>query len=212
MQKSKWTLVAVIAVLGGSLIYLSSESAAAPESKSMKAELGKTAPNFELKDVYGKSFSLADFKDKVVVLEWFNIGCPVIRRVDKQEIMQSTLAKYADKGVVWLAIDSTDGADAEKNRVYAAEHGLSFPILHDPDGKVGKMYGAASTPHMFVIDKKGNLVYVGAIDDDPRGENKEATNYVAAAMDAVLKGEEVETPRTKSYGCGVKYTSGRSGS
>ncbi len=210
MNKRNWALMAVVLMAAGTLMYTSSQAPAAPEAGSAKAEIGKQAPNFTLEDIYGKSFSLSDFKDKVVVLQWFNPGCPVIQRVDKQEIMQGTLAKYAEKGAVWVAIDSTAGAKAENNRVYAAKHGLSFPILMDPKGKVGKMYGATSTPHCYVIDKKGKLVYMGAIDDDPSGSKKEATNYVADAIGAVLAGKDVETPRTKAYGCGVKYA--RSGS
>lgn len=208
MQKRNWALVGVIAIAGGALAYLTPETSAAPESPSKKAELGQPAPDFKLKDVYGKSYSLKDFKGRIVVLEWFNIECPVIVRVDKQRIPQNTLAKYAKEGVVWLAIDSTAGGmDPEKNRIYAAEHGLSFPILHDTDHKVARMYDAKTTPHMYVIDKKGKLVYNGAIDDDPQGRSEEATNYVAEAIEALLKGTDVDTPRTNPYGCSVKYPS-----
>jgi peroxiredoxin len=94
--------------------------------------------------------------------------------------------------------------DGEQNRAYAAGKSLAYPILLDNDAKVAAMYSAKSTPHMFVIDKSGTLVYAGAIDDDPEGKKKERRNYVAEAVDAVLAGKEVPTPKTKSYGCAVK--------
>ena len=109
------------------------------------------------------------------------------------------LAKYARDGVVWLGIDSTSTLDAEKNRIYAAEMGLAFPLLNDPDGKVGRTYGARTTPHMFVIDKSGNLVYNGAIDDQGK------RNYVAEAIEAVAAGSTVTKAKTRPYGCSVKY-------
>ena len=213
MNKSKYVAALAVVLVGGSLAYLASQSVAAPGASSAKAEIGQVVPNFTLKDVYGKSFSLSDFKDKTVVLQWFNVGCPAINGCDERKVMAETYAKYAEKGVIWLAVDSTAGADAEKNRIYAAQKGLQFPILMDPDGKVGHMFGAASTPHMFVIDKAGKLVYTGAIDDNKQGDNEDPKSYVGAALDATLAGKAVDTPRTKSYGCGVKYArKARSGS
>jgi peroxiredoxin len=170
-----------------------------------KAELGSAPPGFELKDVFGKAFKLSDFKDKIIVLEWINQECPVSLGKHENGTMQKTYKKYAAKDVVWVAIDSTykNGKGKERtpeqNRVYAAEKGLAYPILHDSDGKVGHSYGAKTTPHMFVIDKNGNLAYDGAID------NKGETNYVAAAIDSLLAGKPVEQSKTTPYGCTVKY-------
>lgn len=172
---------------------------AADTKPAAKAELGKAAPGFELKDTYGKAFKLSDFKGKIVVLEWINRNCPISRGCHEKTVMQKTYKKYAAKGVIWLAIDTTVGTDPESNRVYAAVQGLAYPILHDLDGKVGRAYGAVTTPHMFVIDKKGNLTYAGAIDDQAE------KNYVAAALEDVLAGRKVAKPMTKPYGCSVKY-------
>jgi peroxiredoxin len=172
----------------------------AAESKS-KAEVGKPAPAFALKDLYGKEFSLSEFKGKTVVLEWFNVGCPVVKKAHRAHVMQDTYKKAVDKGVVWLAIDTTAGAQAEANRVHAVQNGLAYPILLDKDGEVGRAYGAKTTPHMFVINKDGVLVYNGAIDD--KGEK----NYVANALEALGAGKDVSPANTEPYGCGVKYPS-----
>lgn len=200
MNFRKWPLIVATIALTGTLFY--AQLTAAPDSASPKAELGKPAPDFELKDVYGKTFKLSDFEKKIVVLEWINKDCPVSRGCHDKEIMQKTYRKYADKGVVWLAIDSTaqpKPVEPESNRVYAAKQNLAYPILHDPEGKVGHAYSAQRTPHMYVIDKSGKLVYMGAIDD------KNKTNYVAAAIEDLLADRAVSRPRTDAYGCGVKY-------
>jgi len=170
-----------------------------PAMAAKPPKIGQTAPAFSLPDCYGNDISLESFRGKVVVLEWINQKCPVSSGHHKKGTMQRLVKKYAGKGVVWLAIDSSHFCDAEKNRVYAARMGLAYPILHDPDGKVGKAYGAKTTPHMFVIDKSGRLVYNGAIDDQKK------TNYVELALEAVLAGKTVEKSKTRPYGCGVKY-------
>ena len=164
-----------------------------------KAEIGKPAPDFTLSDVYGNDFKLSQFKGKVVVIEWINQFCPVSLGKHRNRTMQNLVKKHAKDGVVWLAIDSTYTTDAEKNRVYAAKHGLAYPILADLSGRVGKAYGAKTTPHMFVIGKDGKLVYDGAIDD------KRDRNYVDEAVAATLRGSTVSKSKTKAYGCGVKY-------
>jgi peroxiredoxin len=190
-------------VLAGGVVFSrtmaasSSEEQAKAEAKT--AELGKPAPEFELKDAFGKAFTLSEFKDKIVVLEWMNPGCPVSRGKQADKITQKTYAKYATKGVVWLGIDSTAGQKAEGDRVYAAEAGLNYPVLLDTDGKVGHAYGASKTPHLFVIDKNGRLAYTGAIDD--KGEK----NFVGAAIEDLAAGREVAKSRTEPYGCSVKY-------
>jgi len=205
MMRSKWWVVIGLAAISGGWLY--TQTVAAPEDKpAAKAELGQPAPDFELKDVYGKTFRLGEFKDKIVVLEWFNPGCPFVRGRHGDETMQKTYAKYAGKGVIWLAVDSTAGAKADNNRVYAAEKHLAYPVLMDGDGRVARMYGAKSTPHMFVIDQAGKLAYSGAIDDDPGGQKdkKEVTNHVAAALEELTAGKAVSKSHTKPYGCGVK--------
>jgi len=163
------------------------------------AEVGSPAPAFELPDVYGKPFKLDEFKGRIVVLEWINQACPVSRGKHDDGVMQKTYKKYARDGIIWLAIDSTHGRKPEQNRVYAAEQHLAYPILQDAEGKVGRAYGARTTPHMFVIDKKGILAYDGAIDD------KADKNYVAAALDALLADRPVTPAKTAPYGCSVKY-------
>ena len=202
MKAKRWIVVTALVGLTGVLFY--SQTTAAPGPSDAKAELGKPAPDFVLKDVYGKEFKLSDFKDRIVVLEWINQECPYSRACHdpkkKKMTMQAAYAKYAAKGVVWLAIDTTHTAKPEGNRVYAAQKGLAYPILHDPDGKAGKAYGARTTPHMFVIDKTGKLVYNGGIDDNDGGPN-----YVAAALDDLLAGRPVAKSRTEPYGCSVKY-------
>jgi peroxiredoxin len=195
-------LVVVMLIAAGALFY--AQATGAEGDAAAKAEVGKPAPDFALKDVYGNELKLSDFKGRYVVLEWINKGCPVSRGCHEagKRTMQDTYKKYAGKGVVWLAIDTTAGAKPDENRVYSAEMGLAYPILHDTDGKVGRSYDAKHTPHMFVIDKDGKLAYDGAIDD--RGK----TNYVADALDALLAGKPVAKPKTESYGCGVKYPKG----
>ncbi len=173
---------------------------AASAAAEAKAEIGKAAPDFSLKDSLGKTFTLSEFKDRIVVLEWLNRDCPVVREAhQKKRVMQETYAKYAGKGVIWLGIDTTHGRQPEQNRVWAAEVGLAYPILFDEEGKVGRAYGATNTPHMFVIDKHGKLAYMGAIDDQGK------TNYVEEAIKDLLDGKAVSKPETKPYGCSVKY-------
>lgn len=167
--------------------------------------IGDAAPSFELKDQNGNAVSLDQFKGKIVVLEWFNEGCPVTKRHHSDPVKtMSTLAdKYKPAGVVWLAINSTSGSDVSRNRKAAERFGIEYPVLDDSAGKVGRAYGARCTPHMFVIDAKGLLAYNGAIDNDGRGDQQ--VNYVALAVDELLAGKPVTTPQTKPYGCGIKY-------
>lgn len=175
------------------------------EPAATGAAIGKPAPAFALKGADGKEVKLADFKDKIVVLEWSNAGCPVCQRHAKAKTAEKTMAGYKDKGVVWINIDSTDGAKAEDITKFVKDNGITAPWLMDPTGATGKAYGAKTTPHMFVIDAKGVLAYSGAIDDDKDGKNDKAKNYVKEAVDALLKGSTVATATTDPYGCSVKY-------
>lgn len=169
--------------------------------KAEKAELGKDAPEFELKNDEGKTVRLADYADKTVVLEWINRGCPA--SVGALPTMRKTAVEYAKKGVVWLAIDSTYNRKPEDNVEHRKANKLPYMILMDGDGQVGRTYGATRTPHMFVI-QKSKLVYMGAIDDGSMGRPGKR-NYVAEALDAVLDGKDVEVSKTTAYGCTVKY-------
>lgn len=171
-------------------------------------EIGKPAPGFTLTDHNGKEVNLSDFSGKVVVLEWFNDQCPFVKKHYNTGAMNAVAAKYAEKGVVWLAINSSNFGTVEKNAAVASKWKISRPILDDHSGKVGKEYAATNTPQMFIVDAKGTLVYKGAIDsvdsadpDDISG----ATNYVAKALDEVTAGKPVTQSETKPYGCTVKY-------
>lgn len=168
--------------------------------------VGDTAPAFTLTDTEGNEVSLGDFEGKIVVLEWLNPDCPFVQRHYKAGTMKDLATKYDGEGVVWLTINSTNYMDAAANAKFKADNGLPYAILVDQSGDVGHLYDAKTTPHMYIIDGTGSLVYIGAIDDDPRGNKGEpAVNYVAVALDEVLAGNAVTTAETKPYGCSVKY-------
>ncbi len=167
------------------------------------AAIGKPAPDFKLTDTEGKPRSLGEFKGKTIVLEWANAGCPVCKRHASAKTAEKTMKGLKD--VVWINIDSTADAKLDDVKKFAKDNGLAIYLV-DPSGATGKAYGAKTTPHMFVIDPKGNLAYQGAIDDDSRGDKGEkAKNYVREAIDAVQKGTTVATATTDPYGCTVKY-------
>ena len=170
----------------------------------------QTAPDFTLKDVNGDDVQLSNLKGKIVVLEWTSYDCPFVKpHYDTESKTMSKLAaKYADQGVVWLTVNSTHYATAETNKAWAEKHQLKQAVLVDSDGKVGKLYQAKTTPHVFVIDKEGKIAYQGAIDNAPLGkkpEGKEFVNYVDKALAELLDGKKVEIAKTKPYGCSVKY-------
>jgi len=168
--------------------------------------VGKAAPDFTLPDAAGNQVSLADYAGKVVVLEWLNPDCPYVKRHYAAGTMKNLAATYGGDGVVWLTVNSTNYMDAAANAKFKAANALPYSILVDQSGEVGHLYDAATTPHMYIIDGDGTLVYMGAIDDDPRGGKESGvTNYVAAALDEVLAGDAVTTAETKPYGCSVKY-------
>ncbi len=180
--------------------------------KEVRAEIGKAAPDFALKDLDGKEHRLSDLKGKIVVLEWTNYQCPYVQfHHGEAHTMQNLAAEYEKKGVAWLAVDSSHFCreKKEETRASAEKSQYTLPILLDPDGRVGRIYQAKTTPHMFVIDREGTLVYSGAIDSDSnvnaRRDPKQVTNYVAAALAALTEGRAIETTETKPYGCSVKY-------
>ena len=176
--------------------------------KAAAAKIGEAAPAFSLTDTDGKAVKLADYKGKIVVLEWFNPGCPVVQMHYGAETMNKTIAQFKDKPVAWLRINSgaagKQGAGKDANVSAKKEWNITTPILLDESGTVGKSYGAKTTPHCFVINQDGVLVYAGAIDDG-NGGKVGTTNYVAAAVISTLNGETVAKAETKPYGCNVKY-------
>lgn len=174
------------------------------------ATVGEKAPSFTLTDLDGNSHSLADFAGKTVVLEWINPNCPVSDR----HAGESTMVSLADKHdeVVWVAINSTaadhrDFLEPAEHAEWAEDHGIEYAILYDETGETGKAYDAKTTPHMYIIDADGTLVYNGAIDDDPPGRKDQAerTNYVDTGLLALAAGNDVDPASTKPYGCSVKY-------
>jgi peroxiredoxin len=180
------------------------------------ADLGAPAPDFTLKDLDGQDVKLSSFKGKTVVLEWFNPECPYVKASHTKGSLVDTAKRATKKGIVWLAINfaapGKQGHGVEKNRAGVKAFGLEHPVLLDESGAVGKAYGATNTPHLFVIDAKGTLVYRGAIDNSPDGEGQAAKdgkliNHVDAALDDLAAGRAVKTPDTKAYGCSVKYGS-----
>lgn len=171
-----------------------------------KAKIGEAAPDFTLTDTDGKTVSLSDHAGKIVVLEWFNPDCPYVQRWYNDGGMNKVYDKYKDKDVVWLAINTTAGHSVDADKKAMERWKIARPVLNDADGKVGRAYGARTTPHMYIIDKEGRLAYMGGIDDDERGnKGDKAVNYVAKALDELLAGESVSTPESRPYGCSVKY-------
>jgi peroxiredoxin len=178
------------------------------DKKEVVAEIGKPAPAFELKGIDGKTVKLADFKDKIVVLEWFNPACPYcVYAYGEKGPLRKMPEELQAKGIVWLSIVSekpeNPGAKSEVIEKFMEKNGMKVPMLLDPDGKVGRAYGAKSTPHMFVIDGKGTLVYQGALDNAPAGrleEGVEMVNYVEAALADLAAKKKIVKPETKSYG------------
>jgi peroxiredoxin len=175
-------------------------------------EIGKPVPDFTLTDIFGKTHKLSDYKGKIVILEWTNPNCPFVQRVYREGIMTATQKKAAEKGAVWITINSTHPKhkDFETNekqaKIYKEWNAQYTAFLADLEGTVGRMFDAKTTPHMFVMDKDGKLVYAGAIDDDPRGSKTEKINYVQVALDELTSGKTVSTATTKPYGCSMKYT------
>ena len=177
-----------------------------------------SAPNFELVDSHGKNISLSNFEDNTIVLEWTNHDCPYVAKHYATGNMQNTQEQAKEQGVVWLTIiSSAPGTQGyvlpdKANELTVSRNAQPNHVLFDPEGAVGKMYSAKTTPHMYVIDKNGILRYQGAI-DDAGGQSfwtknlLEADNYVKNALSEMKKGQEVSTKVSKPYGCSVKYKS-----
>ena len=172
--------------------------------------VGETAPGFSLKGVDGKTHSLADYKGKVVVLEWINPNCPVSNRHTREKTMIELSKQHGE--VVWLGINSTSPKSTDFMRPaeqasYDRKNGITYPVLYDEGGQVGHAYEARTTPHMFIIGADGKIAYNGAVDDDPPGRKaKDARlNYVGQGLNAEKGGKSPDPATTKPYGCSVKY-------
>jgi len=181
----------------------------AREGVQRDADAGRKAPSFELRTFDGKTVRLADYRRQVVVLEWFNFECPFSRyHYQTKKTMVELAEQYKDEGVVWLAVNSTNHTTPQANLEFSKKHSLPFPILDDRDGKVGKAYGAKTTPHMFVVDRRGSIVYDGAIDNAPSGKiavGREYVNYIDKVLSELIDRRDISVRQTKSYGCSVKY-------
>ena len=202
MKKMLSTFAAVAAVA-----VLAAPASAAPV-------VGQAAPNFKLADVNGKPVSLSDYRGKTVVLEWNNPGCPFVKKHYGSGNMQKAQAAAAKDGVMWLSINSSaagqqghmSGAEAKAMVAQAGARPTAY--LLDPRGVVGKVYDAKTTPHMYVVNKAGTLVYAGGIDDKPTANPADipgARNHVLAALSELKAGKPVSVATSRPYGCSVKY-------
>ncbi len=176
------------------------------------ATIGAAAPGFTLPNTDGTAVSLAQFQGKTVVLEWFNPDCPFVVAAHSGEgVLRALPGRTSSDQVAWLAINSgaasKQGADKKRNVAARKEYAMDYPVLLDADGAVGKAYGATNTPHIFIVDPKGTLVYAGAVDNAPMGklETPPMVNYVEAALADIAAGRPVAQPTTKAVGCSVKY-------
>ena len=198
-----------------SLIATSISLMAATETNAA-ASVGQPAPPFTLNDTNGKVINLTDYKGKTVVLEWHNPECPFVKKHYDSSNMQRLQSKYTKDGVIWLAVSSTEPAhqDYKKpdalNAMMKSVNASSTAYLMDESGETGKAYGARTTPHMYIINAEGTLVYAGGI-DDKRTANiadiKNARNHVAVALDELKAGKNISVPTATPYGCSVKYKS-----
>ena len=213
---SKNILFAALLALSTGALPMSPTVAADSASAPAQTAVGQKAPDFTLTDVDGKTVELNKLQGKFVVLEWFNDGCPFVKKHYNGGNMQALQKEYGKKGVVWLSICSSatgkqgNHTNDEYKKILKDWKAEPAHLLLDTDGKIGHLYGAKTTPDMFVINKEGNIVYAGAIDDQPVPDPdslKNAKNYVKEALDEALAGKTVATKSTKSYGCSVKYAS-----
>jgi len=184
--------------------------AGAPE----QAEVGKLAPDFTLTDTQGETHTLSDYvgEGKIVVLEWFNPDCPFVKKVhENHKTMVETYQAFADKNIVWLAINSgapgKQGYGQERNAKAKEDYAMPYPILLDESGQVGMTYGAKTTPTLFVINAKGEILYDGPLDNIPNPNEVGDVNYVKDVLGACCNGKDVDPKKVKSYGCSVKYAS-----
>jgi peroxiredoxin len=179
------------------------------------AVVGKPAPDFTGTDINGQTHRLSDYKDKIVVLEEYNLDCPFCANHFKTGAMQELQGYATSKGVVWLLVNSVGSRSGsyrkpeQARKEFVAQKMKATAWLDDHSGAIGKAYGLKTTPHMIVIDQKGTVAYNGAIDDraEPEGDPRTARNYVREAIDSLMAGKPVAKTTSKPYGCGVKYGS-----
>jgi len=179
------------------------------------AKVGEAAPAFTATSTAGNPVSLGSYKGKIVVLEWTNHECPYVRKHYETGNMQALQRETTGQGVMWLTIISSAKGEQgyvtppQADELTTSRKAAPTAVLLDEKGVVGQMYGATNTPHMYIVDKGGVLVYAGAIDDRPttrRADVQGANNYVRAALEQVTAGQPVKTPVTRAYGCTVKYS------
>jgi peroxiredoxin len=194
--------------------FVATATATAAVSARAQAVVGQPAPAFSATDASGQTRTLDEFKGRVVVLEWWNPECPFVGKHYGSGNMQKLQKEWTAKGVAWLTVNSSAAGQsghvdaARATALYGEGRMASTAVLLDADGKVGRAYGAKTTPHMFVVDPKGTLVYAGGIDDTPSTDQADiatAKNLVAAALADVAAGRPVAVPASQPYGCGVKY-------
>jgi peroxiredoxin len=186
-----------------------------PDDETQPAKVGEKAPDFTLTDTQGTTHRLSEHAGKIVVLEWFNPGCPFVKFSHSEGPLREMAKQEGENGVVWFAINSgaagKQGTGAQTNEEAAREWSMAHPVLLDESGDVGRMYGAQKTPHMFLIDDKGVLRYQGAIDNAPMGEvdgGEDKRNHLAAALEELRAESTITVAQTPAYGCTVKYGQG----
>jgi len=203
MKRSLSSLVAMLALCAAGLA-------------QAQAVVGQPAPAFSATDTAGRPVSLAAFQGKYVVMEWLNPGCPFVRKHYESGNMPATQKSATARGVVWLSVNSTskDAGDyrapAELAAWQQAEHAAPTATLMDADGRIGRAYGARTTPHLYIVDPQGKLIYAGAIDSKPTANPADiatATNYVNQALAEALAGKPLSKATSQPYGCSVKYSS-----
>ena len=178
------------------------------EDRKVVNRAGSKAPKFRLRGSDGKTVRLVDHAGKIVVLEWVNPECPIAKQYYDRKVPQKLARKYQDEGVVWLGINSGRDQTARQNRKFIETFDLDYPILEDPAGAIARLYGAKSTPHVFIIDRRGTIAYNGAVDDSTRSlraKKKTITHFVEDALSALVAGSTVKVPFTQPIGTPIAY-------
>jgi peroxiredoxin len=185
-----------------------------PFSAAALPAVGETAPAFTVRDIEGTALKSENLKGRTVVLEWHNPACPFVKKHYESGNMQKLQAEATARGVIWITVNSGSAGkvgtlSAKDAREYIGQHNLaSSHYVPDTDGRLGRLYGAKTTPHMFVIDQEGRIAYMGAIDSDSSPSAaaiEKSENHVRSALNALAAGRPVPVTSTQAYGCGVKY-------